>query len=362
MNANSPSESSPASRRSRRRRLLLWGGPLLVAVAAVFLYLHGGRVVASDNAYVHAEKLTVTSEVAGTVIEVVVRENDEVHAGQVLFKLDEEPYRIAVAEANAQLDAAKLEVATLRGNHRQKLAAIEEAKEQVEFARRELRRQETLNATDVGPAAALDQARHAFDAAQRRVVVLQQEAATVLASLGGTASADERNPRVLQAAARLEKAERDLRRTVVTAPTAGIVTNVANLPRGRFLPAAQPAFTLVATGSVWIEANLKETELTYLKPGNPVEIEIDTYPHHAWRGRVSDIAPATGAEFALIPPQNASGNWVKVVQRIPVRVKIESDDPARPLRAGMSAHVSIDTGHARSLRDLARVFGRGEQS
>jgi membrane fusion protein (multidrug efflux system) len=360
METHSSSTTSPSPVRRRRRRILLLAGPVVLIVVGLFIYLHGGRIVSSDNAYVHADKLTVTSEVAGIVNQVAVRDNEQVNVGQVLFRIDDEPYRIAVAQARAQLDAVKVELATLRGNYRQKLAAIDEAKEQVAFAERELKRQEALSVGNVTTAAELDEARHTVEAAQRRIAVLQQEAATVLASLGGADQSDDKNPRIAAAQAQLDKAERDLRHTVVAAPIAGVVANIANLPVGRLLTPGQPAFTLVATDRVWIEANLKETELTYLKSGNPVTIEIDTYPHHTWQGRIADVGPATGAEFALIPAQNASGNWVKTVQRIPVRVKIDAQDPDRPLRAGMSAEVSIDTGHTRSLGDLTRVF-RGDQ-
>jgi membrane fusion protein (multidrug efflux system) len=358
-------ETEPIStpRRTLRRRLLLWLGPAVLLAGATLIYLRGGRVVSSDNAYVHADKLTVTSEVGGTVKDVEVHDNDRVAAGQELFRLDEEPYRIAVAQATAQLNAVKLELATLRGSYRQKIAAIDEAKEQVAFTSRELARQEELGQRQVSSAATLDEARHAAEAARRRLAVLQQDAATTLVALGGNASGpDESNPRVAAAQAALDKANRDLRHTVVVAPSAGIVTNVANLPVGRVLQAGQPAFSLVATSRVWIEANLKETEITYLKPGAAVEIQIDAYPHEHWTGRVADIGPATGAEFALIPPQNASGNWVKVVQRIPVRVEIDPNEAGHPLRAGMSAEVKIDTGRTRSLRDIAGHANESHES
>lgn len=358
----SPPKVSPTTRSRWRRRLLLSAGPVALLAAGLFVYLRGGRIVSSDNAYVQADMLAVAAQVAGAVQEVAVHDNQHVTTGQVLFRLDDEPYRIAVAKARAQLDVVKLELATLRGNYRQKLAAIEEAKEQAAFAEREWQRQETLAETNVAPPAELDRARHALDAAQRRIAVLQQDAATALATLGGTDRPDDRNPRIATAQAQLDQAERDLRQTVVTAPIDGVVANATNLPIGKYLSAGTPAFTLVATGHVWIEANLKETELTYLKAGDPVRIEIDTYPRRAWDGHVSGVGPATGAEFALIPPQNASGNWVKTVQRIPVRVRIDSTDPERPLRAGMSAEVRIDTGHTRSLHDLAQLFGSAHQS
>lgn len=354
--------SSSAPRETRRglRRVLLLAGPLVLVAAGFYFYLHGGRVVSSDNAYVHADKLTVTTEVAGTVREVLVADNQHVTAGAVLFRLDDEPYRIALAQARAQLESTRLDLATTRGSYGQKLAAIAEAREQAEFAQRELRRQEALTERNVNTEAALDQARHAVAAAAARVATLERDAATTLASLGGENAVDDRNPRVLAAQAKVDAAERDLRKCVVRAPIDGIVANVTNLPVGRYLQTAQAAFTLVATDHVWIEANLKETELTYVASGNPVEIEIDTYPHRKWRGHVEAVGAATGAEFALIPAQNASGNWVKTVQRIPVRVRLETTDREHPLRAGMSAQVEIDTGHRRSLGDLARGFHRDD--
>jgi len=350
-------DAGAVAERRGLRRVLLLAGPVVLVAAALWFYLHGGRIVSSDNAYVHADKLTVSTEVAGAVKEVAVQENQHVAAGQLLFRLDDEPYRIAVAAARAQLEAVRLELATLRGTYGQRLAEIEEAKEAAAFAESELHRQETLTQTEVSPTAQLDQARHARDAANRRVAVLQQEAATVLASLGGLDVAEEQNPRFQAAQAQLDRAERDLRKTRVVAPIDGVVANVTNIPVGKFLQPAQPAFVLVATDRVWIEANLKETELTYLKAGDAVSIEIDSYPHRRWTGAVTDIGPATGAEFAVIPPQNASGNWVKTVQRIPVRIAIDRGDSERPLRAGMSAQVEIDTRHQRHLRDLARLVG-----
>lgn len=354
--------SVPPSRPTRRglRRLLLVAGPLVVVAAGLYFYLHGGRVVSSDNAYVRADKLTVTTEVAGAVREVLVGDNEHVTAGAVLFRLDEEPYRIALDQAQAQLAATKLDLATMHGSYRQKVAAIAEAREQAEFAVREFRRQEALTERNVNTEAALDQARHTVAAAEARVATLERDAAATLASLGGENLPDAQNPRVLAAQAMVAAAERDLRHCVVRAPIDGIVANVTNLPVGRYLQPGQAAFTLVATSHVWIEANLKETELTYVASGNPVEIEIDTYPHRKLHGHVEAVGAATGAEFALIPAQNASGNWVKTVQRIPVRVQIETVDRDHPLRAGMSAQVEIDTGHRRSLGDLARGFGRGD--
>jgi len=326
---------------------------VLLAAIGLYSYLHGGRFITSDNAYVHANKLTVTSEVSGRVVEVAVRDNDEVKIGQLLYRLDDSLYRIAVDQARARLDTVRAELATLRATYRGKLTQIEEAKVQIAFAERELKRQETLASGNVSTEADLDKAQHAVEFARKHVDVLQQDAATVLVSLGGDPEQPEaQNARFAAALAALAAAERDLAKTVIKAPLAGIVTNVSNLPVGKYLTAGQPAFSLVANDDLWIEANLKETELTYVKAGDPVEIEIDTYPQHELKGRVMAIGPATGAEFALIPAQNASGNWVKVVQRIPVRISVDARDAARPLRAGMSTEIQIDTGHIRAFGDL----------
>jgi len=353
---NKPAEKPEHPRHPRhrvRRRVLLLGGPVLLLGIGLYLYLHGGRIVASDNAYVHANKLTITSEVAGSVVAVAVRDNEPIAAGRLLFRLDDSLYRIRVDEARARMDSVRTELATLRATYRQKLALIAEAREQIAFAMRELQRQETLASGNVSTEAELDKARHSVDYANKHVDVLQQDATMVLAALGGDPDQpDDKSARVAAAQAELAAASRNLEKTVVTAPTAGIATNVSNLPVGKFLAAGQPAFSLIATDDLWIEANLKETDLTYVKAGDPVDIVIDAYPQHELAGRVLAIGPATGAEFALIPAQNASGNWVKVVQRIPVRISVDSRDAARPLRAGMSAEVRVDTGHTRALHDL----------
>jgi membrane fusion protein, multidrug efflux system len=349
--ASSAPVPSPSLR--LRRRILLLGGPVLLAAAGLYFYLHGGRFVVSDNAYVRANKLTITSEVAGSVVEVAVQDNEAVPAGRLLFRLDDSLYRIRVDEARARLESVRTDLATLRASYTQKVALIAEAREQVDFATRELQRQETLASGNVATEAELDQARHAVEFARRHADVLQQDAAAVLAALAGDPNLpDDKSARVAAARAELAAAERDLAKTVVQAPAAGIVTNVSNLPVGKYLAANQPAFSLVADNDLWIEANLKETDLTHVKAGDPVEIDIDTYPQHGLKGRVTAIGPATGAEFALIPAQNASGNWVKVVQRVPVRIAIDASGAARPLRAGMSAEVSIDTGHIRTLGEL----------
>jgi membrane fusion protein (multidrug efflux system) len=354
------SEANAANPRPARRRLrllLLILGPMVVVAGGLYFYLHGGRVVSTDNAYVRSDKLTITSEISGTVVEVAVNDNQRVSAGQVLFRLDDEPYRIAVERERAELESVRVELLALRASYQEKTAAIDEAREQIDFAKKEMERQQTLMTNRVSTEEDLDRARHNLEAARRRLAVLEQDAATVLASLGGNLdTAPEKKARYREVKTKLEAAERDLRLTVIKAPNDGIVTNVANLQVGRYLGAMQPAFSLVEVDHVWVEANMKETDLTHVKVGDSVRVVIDTYPGRELRGEVSAISPATGAEFALIPAQNASGNWVKIVQRSPVEVKLQLDGDTPMLRAGMSANVDIDTGHQRTLGDLAGIF------
>jgi membrane fusion protein (multidrug efflux system) len=345
---------APAAPPSRtRRRVLLALGPLVLIAAALYLYLAGGRYVSTDNAYVRADKLTVSTDVSGIVAEVAVRESQKVEKGQVLFRLDGEPFRIALAGAEAQLGAVRNEITALQATYRQSLAQIEQARTDVPFFETTFARQQDLARRGAASQAALDQARRDLAAAQDRVRVAQRQGEAALAQLGGTVDAPiERNPRFLQAQAQVDKAKRDLARTVVTAPMAGIATNVDALQVGAYLQAGQAGFNLVASDHVWVEANPKETDLTYLQPGNPAEVTIDAYPERTWAASVASISPASGSEFSVLPAQNASGNWVKVVQRVPVRLRVEVPADAPPLRAGMSANVSIDTGHKRALGDL----------
>jgi membrane fusion protein (multidrug efflux system) len=320
------------------------------------MYLAGGRYVTTDNAYVRADKLTVSTDVSGIVAEVLVGDNDTVQKGQVLFRLDDEPYRITVDGARAQLGTVRNELATVQATYRQNLAQIEQARADVTFAEAQSQRQQDLMRRGVTTQVALDQAQHDLNAARQRLSAAQRQAEATVAQLGGKADDKiENHPRVRQAQAQVDKAERDLRHTVVRAAMAGVVAKVDALQVGEYLPAAQPAFNLVAADHVWVEANPKETDLTFLKPGDPATVTIDAYPGREWHASVARISPASGAEFSVLPAQNASGNWVKVVQRVPVRLRVEIPQDGPPLRAGMSADVSIDTGHTRSLGDLMRL-------
>ena len=342
------------------RRVLLTAGPVLVLAGALFVYATGGRYISTDDAYVHAGKLTVATDVSGIVANVAVKESQQVDKGQVLFTLDQEPFQIALAGAQANLGTVRNQLTTLQATYRQKQAQIEQAKTDVAFYETTFQRQQDLLKRGVASQAAYDQARRDLDSARQKVTMAQSDAQATLAQLGGNADAPiEQNPNYLAAQAQVDKAQRDLRRTTVLAPIPGIVTNVDALQVGEYLPAAQAAFSLVSSADVWIEANPKESDLTYLKPGAPAVVTIDAYPGREWQATVTSLRPATGTEFSVLPAQNATGNWVKVVQRVPIRLAVQMPADAPELRTGMSATVEIDTGHRRALGDLleqARQF------
>ena len=335
------------------RRVLLALGPIVVLAGGLFAYTTGGRYVSTDNAYVHAGKLTVATDVSGIVANVAVKESQKVEKGQVLFTLDQEPFRIALAGAEANLGTVRNQLVTLQATYRQKLAQVAQARTDVAFYETAFQRQQDLLKRGVSAQATFDQAKRDLDAARERVTMTQNDADATLAQLGGSVDTPiEQNPTYLAAQAQVDKARRDLSRTTVTAPIPGIVTNVDSLQVGEYLPAAQAAFSLVSSADVWIEANPKESDLTYLKEGAPAVVTVDAYPGREWQATVKSLAPATGTEFSVLPAQNATGNWVKVVQRVPIRLTVQMPADAPALRTGMSANVDIDTGHRRSIGDL----------
>jgi membrane fusion protein (multidrug efflux system) len=336
------------------RRLLLWGLPLAVVVAGVYAYGSGGRYVSTDNAYLKQDRIDVAAQVPGDIREVRVVENARVQAGDPVLVLDDALARVAVRRAEAQLATARAEVLALQASHREKQGQLAVARKSADYALREYERQANLATQKLVPASQLDTAHRSADIATGTIGVLELQVQQTAAKLGGDpAGPVDRHPSVLAAAAELERTRIDLARTVVQAPQAGIVSRLPQV--GDHVDVGRPAFAIVADRTVWVEANFKETDLEWVRPGQPVDVVVDTYPDHSWSGRVQSISQATGAEFSVLPPQNASGNWVKVVQRIPVRIAIQPgpDDP--PLRNGMSADVEIDTGpHSR----FDRWFGR----
>jgi membrane fusion protein (multidrug efflux system) len=315
--------------------------------------------VQTDNAYVRADKVTLSTDVAGLVVEVPVRNDQRVETGQVLVRLDEEPFRLQLAGASAQMAAVRAEIEALKAVYRQKQEAIKRAEADIAFFTREYDRQKELIQTRTTTQTRIDEALHNLDSARQALAALREELAAARANLEGQPNAAvETYARFAYVQTLMDRAERDLRQTAIRAPATGIVTNVSTLRPGAYLNVGQPAFSLVVDWSVWIEANPKESDLARVRVGHPARIVIDTYPDRAWSGQVTSISPATGAEFAILPAQNASGNWVKVVQRIPVRLAIDMPADAPPLRAGMSASVEIDTGHKREWADLVRLVER----
>ena len=341
------------------RYLLMLIVPLAILVAGLYFYAAGERYASTDDAYVQADKVSLSADVSGRVVAILVRNNQQVSAAQVLFRLDDRPYRIAVERAKAQLASARLQVEGLRATYRQKLADLSAAEDTLSYQQREFDRQKQLLAAHTTPQSKFDEARHNLDNARHQVAAVQQQIANVLASLGGNPNIDtDRHPLVMQAQAQLDQAELDLSHTVVTAPTDGIVAKVDQLSVGDYLNASTPAFSLVATKRAWVEANFKETDLTHMRPGQTATVEIDTYPDKTFTARVESISAATGAEFSVLPAQNATGNWVKVVQRVPVRLVIENPDKDRPLRAGMSVNVDVDTHYLPSwLAGIRSMLG-----
>ncbi len=334
-------------RRIFMRLILLVLIPLIALLVATYFYMKGGRYVSTENAYVKSHIIAISTDIDGRTVEVNVSDNQRVEAGTLLFRIDPEPYALRVAEAEAEIALARSEIETLRADYREAQVAIAEEAENVRFLTTQLNRQQTLKNTGVGTEQTLDEAQHNLRIAEQRVAVLQQRAKRVLASLGGNSNAAlTSHASYIRAKSRRDQAAVELASTSVHAPSGGIVSNM-HLQVGEYINAGTPVFSLLENDKTWVQANLKETQLTNLRAGQSATLKVDAYPQQEWHAQVASIAPATGAEFALLPPQNATGNWVKVVQRIPVELQVEHQPEAPPLRAGMTVSAKIDTNHRR---------------
>jgi membrane fusion protein, multidrug efflux system len=336
------------------RRLLLWVLPIAVIAVAGYFYGTTGRYVSTDNAYLQQDRVDVAPQVSASVTSVFVDENAHINQGQPVLQLDDSTFRIAVAAAEARLSAARAEVAALKAAYREKVGEIAVAQQSAEYAGRELRRQQELANRKLTAIAQLDAASRSATLAAGTVTVLDLQLGQSSARLGGNPDLPtDSYPAVRTAIAEFDRARLDLDRTIIRAPQAGIASHLPKV--GNRIEIGRAAFAIVTDRSLWVEANFKETDLEWVRQRQSVDVAIDTYGHHHWHGHVESIAQATGAEFSLLPAQNASGNWVKVVQRIPVRITLDRKDGDPPLRDGMSATVEIDTGpHTR----FDRWFGR----
>ncbi|MEM8645584.1 MAG: HlyD family secretion protein [Pseudomonadota bacterium] len=335
------------------RGILLGVVPIVLIVAGAAIYASGGRYVTSENAYVKADIIQISPEIDGRVAEVLVRENQAVGSGQVLFRLDRRPFAIALAEAEAELAGVRHKIAAFRANYDEVLSEIESAQERVRYLTLEAMRQSKLKTTGFAAKSTQEKAEHELSMAKRSVLTSRQRKNKVVADLGGDPNlAVEQHPLFLAALAKKERAELDLARTEIKAPAAGRLSKVT-LQGGEHIEAGNPVFALVKTGEYWVQVNIKEVKLTHLSVGQKATVVLDAYPAVTWDAEVDSISPATGAEFSLLPAQNATGNWVKVVQRVPLRLKLKPRRSSPPLRAGMTATISIDTGHERNLSAIA---------
>jgi membrane fusion protein (multidrug efflux system) len=342
------------TRRSGSRRFILIVVIPLIALAAGFAWwLTGGRYVTTDNAYVGADKSLITPQVTGAIASVRVVEGQKVKVGDPLFDIDPQPYEIALALAKGRVDAAKVAFDNLKASYVSNRDQIKMGQDAVNVRKADYDRKNELATRGAGTNVDRDTSLAALIQAQQILEFVNNQQATTITKLGGSLDAPlDKFPDYMQAKAGLDDAERNLRNTKVLAPIDGVATQVTQIELGRVAPAGQPVFAVVADKNLWVDGNPKESDMTYVHEGQPATVTIDAFPGKEWRGKLCSIAPGTGAQFSILPPQNASGNWVKVVQRVPLRFCFDPSEDTTNLRAGMSAYLSIDTGRARTLKGV----------
>jgi membrane fusion protein (multidrug efflux system) len=348
--------------RQRLRMPLMLAGPAVVVVGGLWWYVTSGRYVETDDAYIQAARSVISADVSGRISTIEVKDNQRVTKGQVLYRIDPASLTAALNEAKAQLGITRLQVEALKATYQQKLAENKSAQETLDYSQREYDRQKKLLAGGVSSQQQFDQASNTLEVARQRVAASQQDIANVLAQLGGNPDIPVNDhPMVQRAQAVVDQRQIDVDDTVVRAPENGTVTKVEQLQVGDYITAATPVFSLMSD-RLWVEANFKETELTNMRPGQDATVEVDTYPDAEFHAKVESLSPGTGLTFSLLPPENATGNWVKVVQRLPVRLALDGLSPDTPLHAGLSVTVNVDTHYRRPWliwlkRGYDRFFG-----
>jgi membrane fusion protein (multidrug efflux system) len=352
--AAEPRRRLMAGMRRYRRVLLLVVLPLVALIAGLTFYLNGGRYVTTDDAYVGAQKVLITPDISGKIINVAVKEGQPVATGDIMFQIDPMPFQLALAQARAKLDDAKTSHDNLVANVKLYSQTIDIINSGIAIKQRDVERKSALVKSSAGSQLDLDNSATALVTAQAQSQLVKQQNSTALNQLLGNPELPlEQFPAYMQAKAALDDAQRNLDLTTVRAPMPGIATQVDQIQLGRFVAAGTPVFSVIDTSKPWVDANPKESDFTYVAVGQPVTIDVDAFPNHVFKGTVGSLSPGTGAQFAILPPQNATGNFVKVVQRVPVRIYFDSHDKyVQKLKAGMSAYTSIDTGHRRSLAAL----------
>ena len=343
-----------AGLRRYRRFLLMVVLPIVVAFGGLVFYLNGGRYVGTDDAYVGAQKILVTPDISGKIEKVVVKEGQLVKQGDELFEIDPVPFRLAVDEARAQLMQAQTTYDNLRANIKIYGDMLTLAQQGVDLKQRDVERKQALVKNSFGSQLDLDNSANALVTSGSVAQYVKQQLSTAKTQLLGDNDLPlEKFPPYAQAKAKLETAERNLDHAVVRAPMGGVATQVEQIQLGRYVTAGTPVFSIIDVAHPWVDANPKESDLTYVTEGQPVTLEVDAFPNHVFKGKIGSLSPGTGAQFAILPPQNATGNFVKVVQRVPIRIYFdETDKYVRKLKAGMSVYATIDTGHKRSLAGL----------
>jgi len=354
--AAEPRRRLMAGLRRYRRLLLLVVLPLVAAIAGFTFYLNGGRYVTTDDAYVGAQKVLITPDISGKIEKVVVREGQQVNEGDVLFEIDPVPFRLAAAQARANLAQTRTTYDNLVANVKIYGQMLDLAQQGVDLKQRDVDRKSSLVKNNVGSQLDLDNAGTGLVTASAQLQFLRQQLSNAKTQLLGDPNLPlDQFPPYAQAKAALDQAERNLDHTVMRAPMAGIATQVDQIQLGRFVMAGSPVFSIIDVSNPWVDANPKESDFTYVAVGQPVTLDVDAFPNHVFKGTVGSLSPGTGAQFAILPPQNATGNFVKVVQRVPVRIYFDKDDTfVKKLKAGMSVYATIDTNHRRSL---AALFG-----